>query len=162
GASVLTCVMMCGAVFIRQNQINSFRSEQEQRLAQLTNSLAAEQGQHPEAPSGPSPELSELLRLRNQVNQLTQQKQALAGVQQENEALRAKVAERGTNAGSGLPPGYIRRRDAQWLGMSSPETTLQSFLWAVQNRDATNLLRVFSPESQQSMLRQSGDWPDKA
>jgi hypothetical protein len=160
--SIGICLLMCGAVFMRQNEINTLRSQQELQLAQATNAASAvAQAQDP-MPSGPSPEMSELLQLRNQVNQLTQQKRALAGVQKENETLRAKVVERGTNSAvGGLPPGYIRRRDAQWLGMGSPENTLQSFLWAVQNRNADNLLRVFSPESQQSILGQSG-WPDKA
>ena len=103
--------------------------------------------------------MSELLRLRSQATQLAARKRELAGVQGENERLHAQLASRSTNspAGSTLPPGYIRRKEAQWVGLSTPENTMQSFLWAIQNQDVASFLRTLTPESAQKMLPQGGD-----
>ena len=46
-----------------------------------------------------------------------------------------------------LPPGYIRKSEARMVGYSTPDDTLQSFLWAIQNRDLTNVLQALAPDS---------------
>ncbi len=116
---------------------------------------------YPSMPStAPSPEL---LALRSQITQLTQRSNELAGVRVENEGLHSQLAARGTNSSGtvSLPPGYIRRTQAQWVGMSTPENTLQSFLWAVQNHDFTNVLQVLTPGSAQQFLREKGNSPEE-
>ena len=42
------------------------------------------------------------------------------------------------------------------VGYSSPDDTLQSLLWAVQNRDLTNVLQAFSPEQAEELRAQAG------
>jgi hypothetical protein len=89
----------------------------------------------------------ELLRLRNEVAALARQVRELDGAQQENDRLRGQLATSQTNSTSPkfLPPGYIRRSQAQYAGYNSPEDTLQTLLWALESRSVTNLLQVFSP-----------------
>ncbi|MBU6400813.1 MAG: hypothetical protein KGS61_10875 [Verrucomicrobia bacterium] len=89
-----------------------------------------------------------VLRLRGQVGMLRVRLRELAAVRAENERLRAQVAATATNpAAGGLPAGYLLRSQAKWSGFSTPENTLQTFLWAAQHRDLTNLLQVFTPEA---------------
>jgi len=101
-----------------------------------------------------SPSL-ELLRLRGEVGQLERRKRELAEVRMENERLRVQLATKGTNVAGGivLPAGYLRKADAKFMGYNSPEDTIQSMLWAIQNRDAAKFLQVFNPE----MAKQLGD-----
>ena len=106
-----------------------------------------------------------MLRLRNEVHQLTGRQRELAGERDENERLHAQVAARATNApaADGLPPGYILRSKAQFLGYSTPEDTIQSVLWAMQNRDFTNLLQAMTPESAKKLQAQvqRPDYPSR-
>jgi hypothetical protein len=78
---------------------------------------------------------------------LSQQLRELDGVQQENDRLRGQLATSQTNstAPKFLPPGFMRRSQAQFVGYNSPEDTLRTFLWALENGSVTNLLQVFSP-----------------
>ena len=75
----------------------------------------------------------------------------LAGVRAENERLRAQLASRGTNGTAGFqwPPGYMRRSQARMVGYNTPDDTLQSMMWAIQNRDLSNLLQALTPEGAQ-------------
>jgi hypothetical protein len=90
----------------------------------------------------------ELLRLRGQVGQLDRRRRELDGVLTENERLRTQVADRkagkpGSSLSSG---GYLRRAEARFAGYATPEATLQTLLWALHNRDLTNILMAFTPE----------------
>lgn len=98
-------------------------------------------------------EKSQLLRLRGEVTLLLNRQRELAGVRAENDQLRAQLAASRTNASAatGLPPGYVLRSQAQWAGLATPEDTMQSFLWALRNRDFTNLLQTLTPESAQKL-----------
>ena len=94
----------------------------------------------------------ELLRLRGEATRLRERVRGLSGVRVENEKLKANLSVAGsTGAGSGLPAGYLRRRDAQFAGYNSPEATLQSLLWAVEHRDTNVLFAVFDPDHGQGM-----------
>ncbi len=99
----------------------------------------------------------ELLRLRGEVTRLRERQRELAGVKAENQALRARAGVKGTNAVGAqiaLPPGYVRRQDAQFVGQATPEAALQSFFWAIQNRDTNTLLRVLDDRGGQEMWRE--------
>ena len=41
-------------------------------------------------------------------------------------------------------------------GFNTPENTLQSLLWAAQNRDLTNLLQAFTPDRAEEMRVRAG------
>ena len=93
----------------------------------------------------------ELLRLRREVTRLTARKRELASVSEETERLRAQLASSQTNVAFGirLPPGYMRKANAQFVGYSTPESTLQSFLWAIQHHDVNRFLEALSPAEAQ-------------
>ena len=114
-----------------------------------------------ETPPADTEVSSELLRLRNQVSQLSARQRELAGVATEADRLRAQYAIQQTNtpAGARLPPGYMRKAEARLAGYATPEDTVQSFLWALQRRDFTNLLQSLTPEASQKLqaqVQQSG------
>lgn len=84
-------------------------------------------------------EVMELMRLRNETYQLRKQQQSLAVVAAENASLRAQQATNTTGGKGSLPVGYIRKSESQYMGLATPEATLQSLLHAMAKHD-TNLL----------------------
>ena len=156
GFFVVACLANLWGVWGQRSQLAGLRAEHQQVLAQLAaraDRSASTGTAEPACPSPvpPQPALvatPELLRLRNEVTRLTERRRELAGVRAENERLRAQVASRGANGPGGfkLPPGYVRKSEARMVGYSTPDDTLQSMLWAIQNRDLTNLLQAFTPE----------------
>jgi hypothetical protein len=150
-------------VWSQRSQLAELRAEQRQlrarQAAPMNDSASHGTTEAGGASSGiPQPALvvtPELLRLRNEVTRLTERKRELAGVRADNAGLRAQVASRGTN-GPGtlqLPPGYVRKSAARFAGYNSPDNTIQSLLWSIQNRDVTNLLQAFAP-AQADQLRE--------
>src|SRR6266851_4167937 len=143
---VFASLMMLCAILAQRHELLGLRGEHQRLLARLTGaSDDPQQALSTETASAapPTPGITvspELLRLRNQVNLLTRRRQELAGIRSENERLRLLFAERQTNPPSALPPGYIRKSQARLVGYNTPEDTLQSFLCALQTRDAMNVL----------------------
>ncbi len=91
----------------------------------------------------------ELLKLRAEVSRLESRKRELAQVRAENERLRVQLASRGTNVpgAAALSAGYIRKSEAKFAGYATPEDTIQSFLWAIHNRNASSFLGALGPEA---------------
>jgi hypothetical protein len=89
------------------------------------------------------------LQLRSEAAQLRERRRELAGVEAENKNLRAQVAAAQTNAASTMkfPPGYLRKAQAQMVGYGSPNDTLQTFLWAIQQQDINQVVQALTPES---------------
>jgi hypothetical protein len=171
GVLIILCLTTLAGVYVQSRQIGSLRADQQRQLAlappasnQSSHKTAEVQSENPSVSrSTPSSILLELLQLRSQVGQLMNQKRELTSAGAENERLHTQLATRSTNspAGSTLPVGYIRRSQAQWAGMNTPENTMQSILWAVQNRDPTNFLQLLTQESRQKLLKNAGDAPEK-
>jgi len=156
----LLSIGVLGAVLWQRNQLTSLRAAQIQISSSGTDS-ATVTSVGTEARSAPDQDAasSELLKLRAQVTQLTARKRELAGVAEESEKLKVQLAAGSTN--SGLPmPGYIRRNRAQFLGYSTPENTVQSWLWAIQNHDVQRVLQALTPADAKNLqdgIRASGD-----
>ena len=96
----------------------------------------------------------ELLRLRGEVTRLCDRQRELAPVRVENQSLRAQTAAQGTSTGGSrvpLPPGYVRRQDAQAVGQATPEAALQTFFWSLEHRDTNALFQVLTAEGAQGM-----------
>jgi hypothetical protein len=124
----------------------------EKARLEVTNSSTATRPATTDAVPSPTPEVPrEVLQLRAEVARLSQQQRELAGARTENERLRLQLENRRTNhAAAGITgPGYVRMSEAKWLGYNSPEDTLQSLFWAVQNHDLDKLLEAFTPETAQ-------------
>ncbi len=141
------------AVFIQRRQLSSLQ-QQKGKFAIQASSRSAPATVVPADTqvTTPVPPSAELLELRSRITQLTQRKNELAALRSENENLHTQLAARGTNSSATLPPDYIRRTQAQWVGMSTPENTLQSFLWALQNHDLTNVFQVLDENCSRQLV----------
>lgn len=149
--SIGVCGAMILAVTKQRDQLAELKSEQAQVLARLAAPVEAPLSVAPaNDPSSRqtsySPSL-ELLQLRAEVARLGNRKRELANVPAERAQLQRQNVTGETNAPGvfTLPAGYIKRSAAKFLGYNTPEETIQSFLWAVQNRDAAKFLEVFDP-----------------
>ena len=164
------CAASLWAVAMQRQQLARLRAGQGAGAAEPTTPAEpslppADQASTTPAAVAPGAVPSELLRLRSQVTQLYSRKRELAAVAAENERLRAQLeSASGTPAGgTPLPPGYLRKSQAQLVGYSTPENTVQSFLWALEHHDVTRLLEAFAPEAAQSLqaeIRRRGPTPE--
>jgi len=158
GILTAVCLALLTSALIQRQQLTGLRAKQQGLITRLATSQDASSpagGVTSDAAvshslAGPS---LELLRLRNEVTRLTGRRRELAAARGENEQLRAQVSASRTNvsAANALPPGYVRKSDARFVGYNTPRDTIQSLLWAVQNRDFTNLLAAFTPETARQM-----------
>jgi len=158
-AAWLLCLGTVSAVFVQRSQLAGLQARQAQSLS--ADSDAARLPSSPNAavsPDSAATEASsrELLRLRAQVTRLTARKRELAGVVEERDGLKAQLATNSAAAG-GLPvPGYVRRGQVEFLGYSTPENTMQSWLWAIQNQDSAKMLQAFSADEAQGLQARMG------
>ena len=157
GLSLTASVAMLGTVAIQRLQVVDLRAEQQQKLADAT--APAETLPPPQVASYPSVS-RELLQLRNQVGQLRRRRDELLPVRAEHDRLVLELAARATNASS-LPRNFIRKSEARLVGYNSPEATLQSFLYAIRNRDLTNFFQAFTPEGVSRLKSQGLESPDR-
>ncbi len=92
----------------------------------------------------------ELLKLRGQVKPLVEQLARSAVLSNQNARLQAKLAAARKPAPQ-PGPGYIRRAEARNLGNATPETALETFLYAAQNRDTNALFLVMGERMREIM-----------
>ena len=138
------------AVLVQRSQIAALRTDSAQTPGPRTDASTGAQGETPSVQDTDA-ESRELLQLRSEVTRLTARKRELADVGRESESLQAQLAATATNAG-GLPvPSYVRRSQARFLGYGTPQNTLQSWLWALQNRDFEKILQAFSPDESKAL-----------
>ncbi len=143
GLSLLLALGLVWAVIAGQGRISELKAQQQ--------ALPIEPAPPP-GPIGPAApasnsltDLSELLRLRSEVTRLNERRRALVGVREENARLKMALADRGTNS----PSQYLLRSQARQAGYDTPAHTIESLLWAAQNRDMTNLLQCLTPQMAQ-------------
>ncbi|HEU0039670.1 MAG TPA: hypothetical protein VFR76_10365 [Verrucomicrobiae bacterium] len=158
GILTAVCLATLASALIQRQQLAGLRAEQQGLITRLGT---------PQDASSPAGEVTsntavshliaapslELLKLRSEVARLTGRRRELAAAQGENDRLRIQFAASHTNvsAANALPPGYVRKSEARFVGYNTPADTIQSLLWAVQNRDLTNLLAAFTPETARQM-----------
>ncbi len=169
--AAIVCVGSVWAVVVQRQQLVSLRVEQQQRL-QAASAPDDSPASAPTAPAATANDAnaadqsnsSELLRLRSEITRLTARKRELAGAAQESERLRTQLAAMTANAGGNpLPQGYVRKTQARNAGYNTPEDTLQTFLWALNNHDLTNVLQTLTgsaAESFQNQIQRSGNSAD--
>jgi hypothetical protein len=153
GILAAVCLTTLASALIQRQRLTALRAEREGLITQLGTVPAASSAAGSAIPNPPAsnstatPSL-ELLRLRSEVTRLTGRRRELAAARGENERLRIQLAASRTNlsAANALPPGYVRKSEARFVGYSTPADTIQSLLWALQQRDFTNVLAAFTPE----------------
>ncbi len=95
-------------------------------------------------------EQKELLQLRRQHTELNRRMRELGAVETRHAELSRRLATSRDDPDSPsvvLPEGYMLRREAVNRGLASPEASLETFLWALENRDESTLFRTLTPES---------------
>lgn len=158
---VCSVVGVC-AVLIQRQQLTALEAQREQiagvDATQSPPPAASEfAGTHGPRSSTESV-LPEVLRLRSEITSLSARKRELGNVAEVGENLRAQLVGAQTNAPPGmrLPPGYVRKAQARFAGYSTPENTIQSFLWALQQHDVARFLEALVPEEAQRMQNRLG------
>lgn len=153
----LALAMSLGAMLHTRQKLHELRQQQAAAPAQPTPAHSVPEAE-PVSPAQEGVPL-ELLRLRAEVTRLNAVKNDLNAA-----ALRPSpiaVAPGGhpqTNIVP-LPPGYMRKSKAAFVGYSSVENTLQSFLWTIQNKDADRIVQAFTPDAGErlkGLIRQQG------
>jgi len=156
--TVLAVVLCTGAVWrvtVQRQELVRVRAEQERLIAlslPASQAPTTQKGGDSDAQEAANPAEAvppELLQLRAEVQRLSRRLSELSAVSKEAEQLQAQLQNSRTNSAAGvrLPPGYLRKSQAQNVGYNTPEDTMQTFLWAIQNRDLTNLTLAFKPET---------------
>jgi len=156
--TVLAVVLCTGAVWrvaVQRQELVQVRAEQGRLIAlsvPASQEPTTQKGVDSDAQEAANPAEAvppELLQLRAEVQRLTRRLSELSAVSKEAEQLQAQLQNSQTNSTTGvrLPPGYLRKSQAQNVGYNTPEDTMQTFLWALQNRDLTNLVLSFKPDT---------------
>ena len=157
--AIITSLGLCAALLLgvlaQQNRLATLRNEcshvfaQTSSRAEVPSPVASDKA--PRATQAADSPSLELLKLRADVARLSNRKRELASAAVENANLHTQLATRGTNAPGtvALPPGYIKKSEARFVGYATPEETIQSLLWAIQNRDSANFLRAFETKAAQ-------------
>lgn len=104
----------------------------------------------------------ELPRLRNEVRQLRQQKPEVDQLRAENGQLAAalKTAPKTTARRMSEAEGFVLREKWTHAGFATPEATVQTFFWALANKDLRAWAQCMSGKDAQKMeqeIRESAD-----
>jgi hypothetical protein len=151
GTLILLALGLGTASVRQQRDLARLRGElgELQTLAQQRQAAAVAGRTRPASPGQPLSESEklELIALRAEVTRLQERRKELAAVKAENEKLHKHLAPAGTGTEQApLPAGYVRRREARFVGAATPEAALQSFFWALEQRDTNALLQLLGPE----------------
>jgi hypothetical protein len=159
-AAWILCAAALTAVLLRQTALSKVRSEHEMLRSQSEEArrLIRENAEMDRLRvdsneiEGLRNETRELHKLRNEVRQLREQAKGLAQVQSENQRLKATVAARtNTPPGVAAPQTLTTLDQVAYLGLDTPEATLQSFLWAVRQEDVRVFRNCLTPERQKEI-----------
>ena len=103
-------------------------------------------------------ETRDLHKLRDEVRQLREQKPDLDKLRSENQRLRARTHAAGGPAsrGSDARPEVTKEMLADG-GWGSPEAAVQTFFWAIRERNAQKIRACFSEEAGRNILDQSDE-----
>lgn len=149
GAIVATAALWSTAAF-QHRQLTGLRH---QLNTASTEEAAAAEPTSSAGPNAPTPltesEKVTLLRLRSELAQLKRDAQvrARAGTGVPGTANHVRVV--GTNltpSNATLPPGYRRTAEFRFRGYDTPESALESFVWAAKNHDTNALITALPPE----------------
>jgi len=156
----LLCACALVAVLLQQTALSKVRSEnadlqrarvEAQRLAVENADMERLRAENREIEALRA-ETQDIHKLRNEVRQLREQAKALAPVQSENQRLKATVAAR-TNSGASVaaPQPLITLDQVAYFGVDTPESTLQSFFWAVRQENVQVFRNCLTLERQKEM-----------
>lgn len=159
---LVTCIVALGVTVVQRRQLDELRTEYESAIPEQATKRVVETAVLRDILVKEPP--TELLRLRGEVSGLRNRQRELEDVADENTRLRLQVEQRQANASTNasLPPGYKLRSQAQFVGYGTPEQTLESFLWAIHNKDTNGVFTALTPESLEPVKRELAQLSDTA
>ncbi len=150
----LLLLLLAGGILVvamKQNAIAALRAEHQTLLndSQEAQQLAKENGEIPRLrqEAGEAEKLRtenrDLPALRNQVGQLRRQTADLDRLRADHERLLVKVnaGQSSQSSTSTLPADYVTRDTLRDMGLSSPESSVQTFFWAVTTGNSKRLMQ---------------------
>jgi outer membrane lipopolysaccharide assembly protein LptE/RlpB len=100
-------------------------------------------------------QIKEIARLRNEVQQLRKATNEVTKLRQENEKL--KEAKQSNTPAANPTPGkqgaFVPKENWSFAGYATPESAVQSAIWAVSQGDMKNFLGSLSPEIQDEVKK---------
>jgi hypothetical protein len=95
----------------------------------------------------------ELPKLRNEVRKLREEKRELEKLQLENERLASalKAAPKTSAPPLSEAEGFVLKQTWSKAGFATPEATVQTFFWAIANKDISVLTECVTGEARKSM-----------
>jgi len=96
---------------------------------------------------------ADLPKLRNDVRKLREEKRELEKLQTENERLTAslKAAPKASAPPLSEAEGFVLKQTWSRAGFATPEATVQTFFWAIANKDITALAECVTGDARKSM-----------
>ncbi len=88
-------------------------------------------------------ETKDLARLRNEIGQLRTEQNEWANVRAENERL-ADAKRTGAPVPREVPPGFISREQLRNAGYETPESTVETFFWAMREGNYEAVMQSFA------------------
>lgn len=162
-AGALVLAGLLAGTFLQQTSLSRLRAENQQLLDQskeaqrLTRQNADVERLRQENAEAQRLryDTAELHRLRNEVRQLRQRKPDLDAIQVENRRLRAAPGP-ATGSTAPAPDAPLVAREALGdAGLTSPEAAMQTFFWAIRERNAQRIRACFSDEGASKLRDQS-------
>jgi Domain of unknown function (DUF4878) len=103
-------------------------------------------------------QMKEIARLRNEVQQLRKATNEVAKLRQENEKLKdvRKSNAPAANPTPGKQGALVPKENWAFAGYASPESTVQSAIWAVSQGDLKTFLGSLTPEMQEEIKKEWG------
>jgi TolA-binding protein len=131
------------------------QNEQARQLARENADIANLRVQNQEA-AGLMQANKDLPKLRNEIRQLRQQKPETHRLRAENARLLATIKS-STNAGRPRfadMEGYVAKEAWTQAGFATAEAALQTFFWAIQQRDFVQVSECLSPDNRQGFAKE--------
>ena len=163
GICLLALVGVVGGVVVQHQSLSKLRAanaeltqtvKEVQRLSAENAEIARLRAEIEEV-EGLRNETRELHRLRNEVRQLRELKPEWAKLSAENQRLRTVLEPAGRPARNAPEPeNLIARESLSDAGLSSPEATLRTFFWALQEGNIGTIRRCFSEATLQQGFSQ--------
>ncbi|HWX19329.1 MAG TPA: hypothetical protein VN578_05395 [Candidatus Binatia bacterium] len=163
-AALVIAVCLLGALLVQRQTLNSLRAEngtlqqQQAEAEQLRTDLSQrkDDGDLRDEIAGLKEKTGDLLALRNEITQLREQKAQLGRLRAENQRLRSA----GPNGGAvvALPnlPGMFSKEGVTNAGWSTPEATIQTYFWALRERDENVRAACLEPSLLQQLQARKG------
>lgn len=161
---VLLLVALASTAVVQRKTIATMRSnnatlqqqnEQARQLARENAEIANLRVQNQEV-AGLMQANKDLPKLRNEIRQLRQQKPETDRLRAENARLLAAIKSSTNTARARLADmeGYVAKESWTQAGFATAEAALQTFFWAIQQRDFQQVSECLSPDSRQGFAKE--------